>query len=178
MKRKWLLWIPLGAYLVFLGIASLGLKRDQQQVILSKMIGKPIPAMDMPAGSSNNPAFSTKGLADGKVRLVNIFASWCVPCAAEAPQLTQLQQRGVLIEGIAIRDARPDVDGFLARHGNPFERVGLDARSTMQFYLGSSGVPESYIVDGKGIIRYQHWGPIMPQDLDMIMQKLREAGSA
>ena len=64
------------------------------------------------------------------------------------------------IASIAIRDARPDVDAFLVRHGNPFERVGLDARSTMQFYLGSSGVPESYIVDGKGIIRYKQIGPV------------------
>jgi cytochrome c biogenesis protein CcmG/thiol:disulfide interchange protein DsbE len=177
MKRKWLLWLPLGAYVVFLGIASLGLKRDQQQVIMSKMIGKPIPGMDMPAGSSSNPTFSSKTLADGKVRLVNIFASWCVPCVAEVPQLAQLQQRGVVIEGIAIRDARPDVDRFLERHGNPYDRIGLDARSTMQFYLGSSGVPESYVVDGKGVIRYQHWGPIMPQDMDTILGKLREAAS-
>ncbi len=177
MKRKWLLWLPLGAYVVFLAFASLGLKHDQQQIIMSKMIGKPIPGMDMPAGSSSNPAFSSKTLADGKVRLVNIFASWCVPCVAEVPQLAQLQQRGVVIDGIAIRDARPDVDRFLELHGNPYERIGLDARSTMQFYLGSSGVPESYVVDGKGVIRYQHWGPIMPQDMDTILGKLREAAS-
>jgi cytochrome c biogenesis protein CcmG/thiol:disulfide interchange protein DsbE len=144
---------------------------------MSRMIDQPIPGMDMPAGSSSNAALSTKTMADGKVRLVNIFASWCVPCIAEAPQLVALQQRGVLIEGIAIRDARPDVDNFLARHGNPYDRVGLDERSTMQFYLGSSGVPESYIVDGKGVIRYQHWGPIMPQDMDMILAKLKEAES-
>jgi cytochrome c biogenesis protein CcmG/thiol:disulfide interchange protein DsbE len=108
---------------------------------------------------------------------VNIFASWCVPCIAEAPQLTALQQRGAIIEGVAIRDARADVDKFLANHGNPYDRIGLDARSTLQFYLGSSGVPESFIVDGKGVIRYQHWGPIMPKDVDVILQKLREAGA-
>ncbi len=178
MKRPWLLWLPLGAYVIFLGVASLGLKRPtSQQVIMSRMIGKPIPAMELPAGSSTNPPLSTGKLADGKPRLVNIFASWCVPCIAEAPQLSALQQRGVTIEGVAIRDARPDVDQFLSRHGNPYERIGLDARSTMQFYLGSSGVPETYVVDGKGVIRYQHWGPIMPQDMDLILQKLREAST-
>jgi len=177
VKRPWLLWIPLAAFLVFLTIGSLGLHRDQQQIVRSRMIGKPIPGMDMPAASSSNPAFSTKAFADGKVHLVNIFASWCVPCAAEAPQLAQLQQRGVLIDGIAVRDARPDVDDFLAKFGNPYARIGLDARSVMQFYLGSSGVPESYVVDGKGVIRYQHWGPIMPQDMDDILEQLREAAS-
>jgi cytochrome c biogenesis protein CcmG/thiol:disulfide interchange protein DsbE len=89
--------------------------------------------------------------------------------------LTQLAQRGVRIDGVAIRDARGDVDAFLARHGNPFQHIGLDARSTLQFYLGSSGVPESFIVDGKGIIRYQHIGAIMPQDVDTILAKLHEA---
>lgn len=177
MKRISLLWIPLGAFVVFLGIASLGLRKTDQEVVMSRMMGKPMPAMDMPVASSNNPALSTGKLADGKARLVNIFASWCVPCVAEAPQLSALQQRGAIIEGVAIRDARPDVDRFLSLHGNPYDRIGLDERSTLQFYLGSSGVPETFIVDGKGIIRYQHLGPIMPEHVETILQKLKEAGA-
>ncbi|HZV57533.1 MAG TPA: DsbE family thiol:disulfide interchange protein [Sphingobium sp.] len=175
MKRKWLLWLPLAAYVIFLGIASLGLNKPEQQVIESRMIGKPMPGLALPAASSTNPPLSTGELADGKVRLVNIFASWCVPCVAESAQLVALQQRGVRIEGVAIRDARADVDRFLERHGNPYDRIGLDARSTLQFHMGSSGVPETFIVDGKGVIRYQHVGPIMPQDMDTILSKLREA---
>ena len=178
MKRKWLLWVPLGAYVVFLGIASLGLRKTDQEVVMSRMIGKPMPAMDMPAASSTNPTLSTGTLADGKARILNIFASWCVPCIAESPQLVALQQRGAVIEGVAIRDARPDVDRFLSRHGNPYDRIGLDERSTLQFYMGSSGGPETFIVDGKGIIRYQHLGPIMPQDMDKILEELRKAGAA
>ena len=177
MNRKWLLWIPLIACVVFISIASLGLRKTQQQVVASRMIGKAMPATDLPIASSSNPALSTRKLADGKPRLVNIFASWCVPCVAEAPQLTQLQQRGALIEGVAIRDARVDVDRFLAHNGNPYDRIGLDERSTLQFYLGSSGVPETFVVDGKGIIRYQHIGPIMPEHVDTILQKLKEAGA-
>ena len=176
-KRSLILWIPLLGYLVFLAIASLGLNREQQTVIQSRMIGKPVPGIDLPQGSSDNPALSTKQMADGKPRLLNIFASWCVPCAAEAPQLTQLAQRGIRIDGVAIRDARGDVDAFLARHGNPFQRIGLDARSTLQFYLGSSGVPETFVVDGKGVIRYQHIGAIGPQDIETILRKLKEAQS-
>lgn len=177
MKRSLILWIPLGAYLVFLIVASLGLNREQQTTIQSRMIGQPVPPIDLPAASSLNPALSTRQMADGKPRLLNIFASWCVPCAAEAPQLAQLAQRGVRIDAVAIRDARGDVDAFLKRHGDPFQRIGLDARSTLQFYLGSSGVPETFVVDGKGIIRYQHIGYIGPQDVETILQKLKEAES-
>lgn len=175
MKRSLILWIPLVGYLVFLGIASLGLNREQQTTIQSRMIGKPVPGIELPAASSSNPALSTKEMADGKPRLLNIFASWCVPCAAEAPVLAHLAQQGVRIDGVAIRDARADVDAFLSRHGDPFQRIGLDARSTLQFYLGSSGVPETFVVDGKGVIRYQHIGAIGPQDVDTILTKLREA---
>ncbi len=177
MKRSLILWVPLAGYLVFLVVASLGLNREQQNVIQSRMIGKPVPGIDLPAASSTSPALSTKQMADGMPRLLNVFASWCVPCAAEAPQLTQLAQRGVRIDAVAIRDAQGDVDAFLKRHGNPFQRIGLDARSTLQFYLGSSGVPETFVVDGKGIIRYQHIGYIGPQDIETILQKLREAGA-
>lgn len=177
MKRSLILWVPLASYLVFLLIASLGLNREQQNVIQSRMIGKPVPGIDLPAASSMTPTLSTKQMADGKPRLLNVFASWCVPCAAEAPQLTQLAQRGVRIDAVAIRDAQGDVDAFLKRNGNPFQRIGLDARSTLQFYLGSSGVPETFVVDGKGIIRYQHIGYIGPQDVETILQKLHEAGA-
>lgn len=175
MKRSLILWIPLAGYLIFLGIASLGLNREQQTTIQSRMIGQPVPGIALPAASSSNPALSTKEMADGKPRLLNIFASWCVPCAAEAPVLAHLASQGVRIDGVAIRDARADVDAFLARHGDPFQRIGLDGRSTLQFYLGSSGVPETFVVDGKGVIRYQHIGAIGPQDVDTILAKLREA---
>lgn len=176
-KRSLILWIPLAGYLVFLAVVSLGLNREQQTVIQSRMIGKALPQLDLPAASSSNQPLSTKGEGDGQPRLLNIFASWCVPCAAESPQLTALAQRGVIIDGVAIRDARRDVDAFLERNGNPYRRIGLDARSTLQFYLGSSGVPETFVIDGKGIIRYQHIGAIGPQDIDLLLQKLNEARS-
>jgi cytochrome c biogenesis protein CcmG/thiol:disulfide interchange protein DsbE len=177
MKRSLILWIPLLGYVVFLAIASLGLNRDQQTVVQSRMIGKAVPGIELPAASSANPALSTRQMADGAPRLLNIFASWCVPCIAEAPVLMQLAQRGVRIDGVAIRDARADVDDFLRRHGNPYQRVGLDARSALQFHLGSSGVPETFVVDGKGVIRYQHIGAIGPQDVETILARLREAGA-
>lgn len=174
-SRKWLLWLPLIGYLIFLGAAYWRLDKPEQNTVPSRMIGQPVPGIDLPAASSFNPALSTKDMANGKPRLLNIFASWCIPCAEESPQLATLKARGVRIDGVAVRDAQPDVDRFLRRYGNPYDGIGLDARSALQFYMGSSGVPETFVIDGKGIIRYQHIGAIGPQDIDMILGKLKAA---
>ena len=77
----------------------------------------------------------------------------------------ELKRQGIPIDAIAVRDKPEDVAEFLGRHGNPFERIGSDPESRLQIALGSSGVPETFIVDGKGIIRYQHMGPIEPGDV-------------
>jgi cytochrome c biogenesis protein CcmG/thiol:disulfide interchange protein DsbE len=106
---------------------------------------------------------------------VNVFASWCVPCITEVKVLQSLKARGVHIEGIAIRDREEDLADFLARNGDPYERIGNDMQSEVQISLGSSGVPESFVVDGKGVIRYQHIGPIEASDVPTILSKLEQA---
>ena len=111
-------------------------------------------------------------MATGQPRLVNVFASWCVPCIAEAPLLMELKRQGVPIDAIAVRDQPEDVADFLGRHGDPFERIGADPESRVQIALGSSGVPETFIVDGRGIIRYQHMGPIEPGDVPAILARM------
>ena len=111
----------------------------------------------------------------GKPRLLNIFASWCIPCAAEAQQLEQLRQLGVEVDGVAIRDKQDDLAVFLARNGNPYARIGADPVSKIQFDIGSSGVPESFVVDARGVIRYQHIGVIAPDQVPMILARLKEA---
>jgi cytochrome c biogenesis protein CcmG/thiol:disulfide interchange protein DsbE len=93
---------------------------------------------------------SSKDFADGKPRMLNIFASWCLPCKAEAPFLEQIKEAGVEIHAIAIKDKPEDVAAFLAEHGNPFVRIGADMDMLIQLKLGSSGVPETYLIDGKG----------------------------
>lgn len=173
--KGWALWVPLVLFVLFMGLASSGLLTPEGRVIESKMIGRQLPDFALPPAATGQPGLTRADFADGKPRLLNIFASWCVPCAAESPQLMQLTQRGVQVEGVAIRDARADVDGFLRRWGNPYSRIGLDARSAIQFAIGSSGVPETFVVDGKGIIRYQHIGIIMPGDVPMLLRKLEEA---
>lgn len=142
--------------------------------VSSKLEGKPVPAFALPAALPGKPALSSANLAAGRPRLVNVFASWCAPCIAEVRVLQQLKSRGVAIDGIAVRDRPEDVADFL-RNGDPYERIGGDARSQVQIALGSSGVPESFVVDGKGVIRYQHIGPIEAPDVPLILQKLEQA---
>ncbi|MFL6752478.1 MAG: DsbE family thiol:disulfide interchange protein [Sphingomicrobium sp.] len=143
--------------------------------VTSKLEGKPVPAFSLPAALPAKPGLSSAQLATGKPRLVNIFASWCVPCIGEVKVLQDLQRRGVAIDGIAVRDRPQDVAQFLARNGDPYERIGSDGQSRVQIALGSSGVPESFIVDGRGIIRYQHVGPIESSDVPLILAKLEQA---
>ena len=85
-------------------------------------------------------------------------------------QLIEIARRGVPIDAIAIRDTPDDIADFLARHGDPYRRIALDKNSAVQLALGSSGVPETFIVDGKGIIRHQHIGDIRPENVDEILR--------
>jgi cytochrome c biogenesis protein CcmG/thiol:disulfide interchange protein DsbE len=143
--------------------------------VSSKLTGKPVPAFALPAALPGKPALAVTDLASGQPHLVNVFASWCVPCITEVRVLQQLKARGVAIDGIAVRDRPQDVAEFLDQNGDPYERIGSDPRSQVQIALGSSGVPETFVVDGKGVIRYQHIGPIDISEVPLVLQKLEEA---
>jgi cytochrome c biogenesis protein CcmG/thiol:disulfide interchange protein DsbE len=134
-----------------------------------------VPAFALPAAIPWKPGLRSSDLATGSPHILNIFASWCVPCIQEVKVLQDLKARGVQIEGIAVRDRPADLAEFLSRNGDPYERIGGDAQSQIQIALGSSGVPESLIVDGKGAIRYQHIGPIEASDVPTILSKLEHA---
>ena len=88
-----------------------------------------------------------------------------------------LAAQGVAIDGIAIRDRPEDLAEFLRRHGNPYRRIGADDLSEVQLAIGSSGVPETFVIDGRGRIAYQHIGDIRPEHVPMLLEKLAEAGS-
>lgn len=173
--RPLLIWLPLALFLGFLALFASGLLKPDDRIIPSRMIGQSLPPFTLPAAASDRPPLASADMTAGRPRLLNIFASWCVPCAAEAPQLDALRRAGAEIDGIAIRDARPDVDAFLKRNGNPYARIGLDARSTVQIALGSSGVPETFVIDGRGRIAYQHIGDIRADDVPMILARLKDA---
>jgi cytochrome c biogenesis protein CcmG/thiol:disulfide interchange protein DsbE len=168
-------FLPLGVLAVMLAVLLWRLANPADTVIRSKLEGKPVPAFTLPGIAPGKPGLSSADLATGEPRLLNIFASWCVPCIAEAPVLEELKRRGVKIDAIAIRDHQTTVKLFLDRHGDPFERIGSDENSRVQLALGSSGVPESFVIDGQGVIRFQHVGPIEPGQVPMILAELEKA---
>lgn len=169
MKR----FVPLGIFLLLVAMMAWSLTRDEDRYIPSALVGQPAPALALA------PAIPAKaGLTlprRGSVRLVNIFASWCVPCIAEAPILDHLAKQGIAIDGIALRDKPDDVAAFLARHGDPFDQIGADPKGAAQIALGASGVPETFVIDGRGIIRYHHVGPIEQGDVGTILAEVEKA---
>lgn len=175
MTKSWRLWLPLAVFAAFLGFTAYQLQQPKDDTIASAMIGKPLPRFALRPAVAGLPGAAQTDFADGKPRLLNIWASWCLPCIAEAPQLKALQAQGVEIVGIAIRDRPEDVARFLAQHGNPYTRLGADDLSEVQFALGSSGVPETFVVDGNGVIRHQHIGDIRAGDVPKLLARLEEA---
>jgi len=170
------IWLPLILFGGFFALVIWGLVRPADREVASAFIGKPLPQFALEAAVEDRPGLATADFRTGKPRLLNVFASWCVPCAIESPQLAALAKQGVEIDGVAIRDRREDVARFLATNGNPFARIGKDDLSQVQLAIGSSGVPETFVIDGKGVIRYQHIGEIREEDMPLILAKLKEAG--
>lgn len=174
MKRL-ILWAPLALFVLFLAVFATGLIKPESKTIRSQMVGKPLPVFALQPGVPSHPGVSTADFRHGKPRLLNVFASWCVPCIAEAPQLMRLKAAGVPIDAIAIRDQPEDIADFLKRHGDPYQRIGSDPTSAVQIALGSSGVPETFVIDGRGVIRHQHIGDIRAEDIPAILEELEKA---
>jgi cytochrome c biogenesis protein CcmG/thiol:disulfide interchange protein DsbE len=168
MKRL-ILWAPLALFAVFLAVVAAGLFAPADRAIQSALVGRPVPEFSLPPGAAGRPGLASADLRRGRPQLVNVFASWCVPCRVEAPQLAALAERGVPIVGVAVRDRPEDLARFLAEHGNPFRAIGADSDRRVQMELGSAGVPETFVVDGAGIIRHQHIGAITDGDMAAIL---------
>ena len=174
MKRL-ILWVPLAVFVIFVVTVAIGLYAPADRVITSKLIGKPVPDFALEPALASHPTLTSADLRKGEPRLVNVFASWCVPCIAEAPQLLELKRRGIPIDAIAIRDRPEDVANFLVKWGDPYQRIASDPHTQVQIALGSSGVPETFVVDGQGIIRHQHIGDIRPEQVPEIIKAYEAA---
>ena len=174
MKNR-LKWAPLIVFILLGAALAYGLSKPSNTNITSKMVGASVPAFTLPPATPGLPGLASADLANGKPHLVNIFASWCVPCIAEAPQLKAIADAGVPVMGIAVRDRPEALQRFLARNGNPFRAIGADDASQVQMAIGSSGVPESFLVDGRGQILEQVIGPINPEDVAGIVAAVKAA---
>lgn len=173
--NRWLRFLPLLVLAAFVAAVIWRLDRPAEEQIPSQLVGQPVPSFALAPAMPGKAGLLSAELAKGRPRMINVFASWCVPCITEAPLLMELKRQGVAIDAIAVRDRPEDVAAFLARHGDPFLAIGSDPESRVQLALGSSGVPESFIVDGHGIIRYQHMGPIELGDLPEILREWEAA---
>jgi cytochrome c biogenesis protein CcmG/thiol:disulfide interchange protein DsbE len=174
MKRAIFL-VPLALLLAFGLVVAWRLANPPDTVIRSKLEGRPLPEFALPAALPGRPGLNNTDFRRTQPRLLNIFASWCVPCIAEAPMLMELKRRGVPIEAIAVRDRPEDIADFLQRYGDPFGRIGADVDSRVQLALGSAGVPETFVIDGRGVVRFQHIGPIAPGDVSTLLAELEKA---
>ena len=175
MKRNWLLWLPFALVAGLFGAFYIGLKNPDDHIIASQMVGLSLPEFDAIPAMPDQPGARTADFRDGKPRLLNIFASWCVPCVQEIPVLLQLKAQGVEIVGVAVHDTSPDLARFLGENGNPYARVGLDQAGRAQMAFGSAGVPETFVVDGRGKILHQYVGPVAPEDVPKLIAMLGKA---
>jgi cytochrome c biogenesis protein CcmG, thiol:disulfide interchange protein DsbE len=147
--------LVLAGLLVFL---AGGLRRDPRE-IPSPLIGQPIPAFTLP-GLNGKPVQVTERDLAGRPLLVNFFASWCAACQIEHPVFMQLAQQGVEIVGVDWKDTDDAGAAWLARHGNPYRTVIADAKNRTGLDWGVYGVPETYVIDARGVIVYKRVGPV------------------
>jgi cytochrome c biogenesis protein CcmG/thiol:disulfide interchange protein DsbE len=175
MKRL-MLWLPLAGFALLFTVVASGLFRPSDNLVHSQMVGKQLPKFSLPPIVAGKSGLGSAMFADGKPKLLNVFASWCIPCMAESPQLMALKRQGVAIDAIAVRDTPENIAAFLKRFGDPYERIGDDRQSAVQLALGSSGVPETYVIDGEGRIVEQHIGDIRAEDVPEIVAAVRKAG--
>lgn len=157
MKAKFL--IPLFLFVILVGFLAIGLSRDPHE-IPSPLIGKQAPAFELPQLADPQKTFSPDSMK-GQPWILNVWASWCVACREEHPVLVELGKLGVApIIGLDYKDKREDAMAMLARQGNPYVLSAFDANGRVGIDYGVYGVPETYVIDKGGVIRFKHIGPI------------------
>ncbi len=161
--------------IVILFVSMMGGDRNPQEV-KSVLVGKPAPSFSLPLLTGGEGMLTEAELKTGKPVLVNFFASWCLPCRAEHENLMRLAKEMELpIIGIAYKDDPEKSQRFLDELGDPFTKSASDIDGRVAIDWGVTGVPESFLVDGDGVVRYRHWGPIVGEGLvRRLLPKLRE----
>lgn len=159
MKRYLL---PLAIFLVLAAFLAVGLRLNPREVP-SPLVDKPAPAFSLP--QLKDPAPFSAEQMKGQVWVLNVFASWCVPCLAEHPYVTQLAQSGVPVVALNYKDKPEDATAWLAKHGDPYRFIAADRDGRVGIDYGVYGVPETFVIDKQGVIRFKQIGPITPEVL-------------
>jgi cytochrome c biogenesis protein CcmG, thiol:disulfide interchange protein DsbE len=184
---RWLVALPLLGFIALAGIFLLRLHGGDPSKIPSALIGRPAPPTVLPplvglvSNGTQVPGLDP-AVFKGKVSVVNVWASWCVPCHDEAPLLTKLgQDKRLQFVGINYKDAADNARRFLGRYGNPFGIVGVDGNGRASIEWGVYGVPETFVVGREGTIVYKMVGPVTSDNVDTVLkveiEKALKAGS-
>jgi cytochrome c biogenesis protein CcmG, thiol:disulfide interchange protein DsbE len=171
-RARPLLW-PLAIFTVLAIVFALALRSGDPSKLPSALIGKRAPAIDLQPLEGLTDAgrpvdgFASADLAKGQVSVVNFWASWCGPCVQEHPLLMALKnESGVRVYGVNYKDQPAAARRFLGRYGNPYSAVGVDGNGRAAIDWGVYGMPETFVVNGRGEIVYKHVGPIGPEALE------------
>ncbi|MGQ0674640.1 MAG: DsbE family thiol:disulfide interchange protein [Rhodospirillales bacterium] len=173
-RRALLPVLAVALFALIVAMFAVGLTLDSRK-LPSVLIDQPVPTFDLPPLLAGKPGLKSDDLK-GRVSLVNVWASWCVPCRVEHPVLMRLAREGkVAVVGINWKDRQPDAEAFLKDLGDPFARIGADPNNRVGVDWGVYGVPESYLIDRQGRIRYKVVGPISPDELKGRLMPLIES---
>ncbi len=177
-RRSWIAYLPLALFIGLVAVFGVQLYSGDPSKLPSALIGKPVPVFALPAlEGSSQPGFSNADLGKGRVSLVNVFASWCVPCHQEHPFLMELaKDPRLVLFGINQKDKPENARRFLGKLGNPYQAVGTDSDGRASIEWGVYGVPETFVVTPDGRIAYKHVGPLTPESIrDKLMPAIVRA---
>lgn len=165
-------------FAAFVGLAAIGMFRDDPEGLPSTLVGKPAPALPEKA-LADYPTPEQDVLREGTVTLVNFWASWCPPCRAEHPNLLRMQQDGLRIVGVNFKDTARNGSAYLREARNPFLGVAFDPEGRTAIDWGVTAPPETFIVDGEGIVLFRFAGPLVGSDYEQrFLPALEEALAA
>lgn len=168
--RFWIAVIPLVLFAALAGVFLTNIGKDTS-VVPSALLGKPAPDFQLPPLPGRDRGLSRADISKGEVSVLNVFASWCIPCRAEHPLIKRLaREADVPVYGLNYKEKDPQ-DGvrWLEELGDPYTAVGMDLSGRTGIDFGVYGVPETFIIDGAGQIRYKHVGPISTQVLEEVL---------
>ena len=182
-RRRLLVLLPLAAFVALAALFYVRLGAGDSSRLPSPLIGKAVPTFNLAPLDGVGPQvpFTDADLRKGSVTLVNVFASWCVPCRDEHPILVQLSKdaelaaKGVRILGLAYKDEPANSKRFLGEMGNPYAQIGVDKSGRTGIDWGVYGVPETFVVRGDGTIAYKYNGPLSPEGLGTLKPEILKA---